>query len=58
MESDDGKGENEIDNAYDDMNSTTGAPKGSTATASKGYDFIGWYDSDGKLISPDAKFIP
>lgn len=58
MESDDGKGENEIDNAYDDMNSTTGAPKGSTATASKEYDFIGWYDSDGKLISPDAKFIP
>ena len=58
MESDDGKGENEIDNAYDDMNPTTGAPRGSTATASKEYDFIGWYDSDGKLVSPDAEFVP
>lgn len=58
VESDDGKGENEIDNACDDMNPTTGAPKGSTATASKEYDFIGWYGSDGKLVSPDAKFIP
>ena len=58
VESDDGKGENEIDNAYDDMNPTTGTPMGSTATASKEYDFIGWYDSDGKLVSPDAKFVP
>ena len=56
--SDDGKGENEIDNVSDDMNPTTGVPKGSTATASKEYDFIGWYASDGKLVSPDAKFIP
>ena len=58
VESDDGKGENTIDNAYDDMNPTTGVPKGSTATESKEYDFIGWYDSDGKLVSPDAKFVP
>lgn len=58
VESDDGKGENTIDNAYDDVNPTTGAPKGSTATASKEYDFVGWYDSDGKLVSPDAEFLP
>lgn len=58
MESDDGQGENEIDNAYDSMNPSTGAPKGSTATASKEYDFISWYDSDGKLVSPDAEFVP
>ena len=58
VESDDGKGENAIDNAYDDMNPTTGTPKGSTATASKEYDFIGWYDFNGKLVSPDAEFIP
>ena len=58
VESDDGKGENEIDNAYDDMNPTTGIPMGSTATASKEYDFIGWYNSDGKLVSPDVKFVP
>ena len=58
VESDDGKGENEIDNAYDDMNPTTGVPKGSTATASKEYNFIGWYGSDGKPVSSDAKFIP
>ena len=58
VESDDGKGENAIDNAYDDMNPSTGAPKGSTATASKEYDFIGWYDSAGKLVTPDAEFIP
>ena len=58
VESDDGKGENEIDNASDDVNPTTGAPEGSAATASKEYDFIGWYDSDGKLITTDAKFVP
>lgn len=58
VESDDGKGENEIDNTSDDVNPTTGAPKGSTATASKEYDFISWYDSDGKLITTDAKFVP
>ena len=58
VESDDGKGENAIDNAYDDVNPTTGTPKGSAATASKEYDFIGWYDSDGKLITTDAKFVP
>ena len=58
VESDDGKGENEIDNACDDVNPTTGTPKGSTATASKEYDFIGWYDSDGKFVSPDAEFLP
>ena len=58
MESDDGNGNNALSNSSDSINPITGAPEGSIATASKEYDFIGWYDETGKLISNDEKLIP
>ena len=60
VETDDGaKGdENSVSNAMDDLNPVTGIAKGSTAAAGKAYDFVGWYDEEGKEISDSAKFIP
>ena len=42
----------------DDLNPVTGTAKGSTATAGKAYDFVGWYDAEGKKVSDSAKFTP
>ena len=50
--------ENSVSNAMDDLNPVTGAAKGSTAEAGEAYDFVGWYDEEGKGISDSAKFIP
>lgn len=38
----------------------SGKAKGSTATANKGYRFVGWYSDSGctNLLSPDAKYVP
>ena len=60
VETDDGaKGnENSVNNAMDDLNPVTGTAKGSTAEAGEAYDFVGWYDEEGKEISDSTKFIP
>ena len=49
---------NSVSNTMDDLNPVTGMAKGSTAAAGKAYDFVGWYDEEGKKISESAKFIP
>lgn len=49
---------NSISNAMDDLNPVTGTAKGSTAEAGKAYDFVGWYDEEGKKVSDSAKFTP
>ena len=49
---------NTISNALDDLNPDTGIAKGSKATASEAYSFIGWYDEAGKLVSEDGEYIP
>ena len=55
---DDGKGNCKVSNAIDDLNQTSGTPKGSTATPSEEYVFKGWYDSDGGLISEKETYVP
>ena len=49
---------NSVSNAMDDLNPATGTAKGSTAAAGKAYDFVGWYDAEGKKVSDSAKFTP
>ena len=49
---------NSVSNAMDDLNPVTGTAKGSTAAAGKAYDFVGWYDAEGKKVSDSAKFTP
>lgn len=56
--SNDGKGSNSVSNSLDDINPNTGTPAGSKAMASKEYDFTGWYDANGTLVSRDEKFVP
>ena len=49
---------NSVSNAMDDLNPVTGTAQGSTAAAGKAYDFVGWYDAEGKKVSDSAKFTP
>ena len=58
VKTDDGKGNCKISNALDDFNQTSGTPKGSTATPSEEYDFKGWYDVHGELISEKETYVP
>lgn len=58
VKTDDGKGNCKVSNALDDLNQTSGAPKGSTATPSEEYDFKGWYDVHGELISEKETYVP
>ena len=59
MKSDDDKGDgNKLSNTLESLNPSTGTAKGSTATPSKAYNFIGWYDENDKLISKETTFIP
>ena len=58
VKTDDGKGSCKVSNALDDFNQTSGAPKGSTATPSEEYDFKGWYDVHGELISEKETYVP
>ena len=60
IETDDGAEDdgNAISNSLDDLNPDTGIAKGSEATASEAYTFIGWYDEAGKLVSENDEFIP
>lgn len=54
----DGKGNCKVNNALDDLNQTSGTPKGSTATPSEEYDFKRWYDVHGELISEKETYVP
>ena len=58
VKTDDGKGNCKVSNALDDLNQTSGTPKGSTATPSEEYDFKGWYDVHGELISEKETYVP
>ena len=58
VKTDDGKGNCKVSNALDDINQTSGTPKGSTATPSEEYDFKGWYDVHGELISEKETYVP
>ena len=58
VKTDDGKGNCKVSNALDDFNQTSGTPKGSTATPSEEYDFKGWYDVHGELISEKETYVP
>ena len=49
---------NSVSNTMDNLNPVTGTAKGSTAAAGKAYDFVGWYDEEGKKVSDSAKFTP
>ena len=49
---------NTISRSLEDLNPDTGTAKGSKAAASKEYDFIGWYDENGKSMTKDESFIP
>lgn len=58
VKTDDGKGHCKVSNALDDLNQTSGTPKGSTATPSEEYNFKGWYDVHGELISEKETYVP
>lgn len=58
VKTDDGKGNCKVSNALDDFNQTSGTPKGSTATHSEEYNFKGWYDVHGELISEKETYVP
>lgn len=58
IEVDDELGTNNISNSLDNINPIIGVPTGSIANASIEYNFIGWYDSNDKLISKAATFTP
>lgn len=58
VESDDGLGDNSVSNVLDDINPITGVPTGSVAKVTEAYEFIGWYDSNNKLLSTDEEFMP
>lgn len=48
-----------VSNAADkDILPLSGTPKGSTAAADSGYDFVSWTDKDGKVVSTAATFVP
>ena len=47
--------------SYENLNPDTGEAKGSTATASEGYKFVGWYNNEdcvGAALSEDPHYIP
>lgn len=58
VKTDDGKGNCKVSNALDNFNQTSGTPRGSTATPSEEYDFKGWYDAHGELISEKETYVP
>ncbi|MBQ0098911.1 MAG: InlB B-repeat-containing protein [Oscillospiraceae bacterium] len=47
-----------VDNAEDTVKVDTGTPAGSTATKDYGYDFLGWEDENGNIVSKDEHFVP
>lgn len=47
--------------SYENLNPDTGVAKGSTAIASEGYKFVGWYDNakcEGEPLSEEGKYVP
>ena len=51
-----------VTRAEEEVNTVTGNPQGSVAkvveNAIDDYRFVGWYSSEGKLLSTNAKFVP
>lgn len=52
------EGSGTVSPTSEQLNVVSGIASGSTATADENYEFVGWFDNEGTLVSNSAAFVP